>query len=104
MTLRRIRPRILIVEGEDELRTLRERLELAGIPWPKGNEPVDIEEKDGISNIVERGFIETTLKASGVNAVGIIVDANGDPTSRWKQVRDRVAESYPGFPAELAAR
>ncbi|TMQ06440.1 MAG: hypothetical protein E6J90_42235 [Deltaproteobacteria bacterium] len=102
MTLRRIRPRILIVEGKDEVRVLAELLELAGIPWPKGNEPVDIEEKDGISNILERGFIETTLKASGVNAVGILVDANGDPTLRWEQVRNRVAESYPGFPEDLS--
>lgn len=36
-----------------------------------------------------------------MNAVGIVVDANGDPASRWEQLRDRVAASYSGFPADL---
>lgn len=103
MTLRRTYPRVLIVEGKDELRVLPELLELAGIPWPKGNEPVRIEEQDGIGNILEPGFIETTLKASGVTAVGIVVDANGDPASRWEKLRSRLAVSYPEFPLELPA-
>jgi hypothetical protein len=103
MTLRRTYPRVLVVEGKDELRVLPELLELAGIPWRRGAEPVRIEEQDGISNILAPGFLEATVKASGVTAVGILVDANGDPASRWKQVRDRLAATYPGFPVELAA-
>jgi hypothetical protein len=55
----------------------------------------------GSRTSLERGFIEATLKASGVNAVGILVDANGDPASRWEQLRNRVAESYPEFPEDL---
>lgn len=42
MTLRRTYPRVLVVEGKDELRVLPELLELAGLPWPKGDEPVRI--------------------------------------------------------------
>lgn len=103
MTLRRTYPRVLVVEGKDELRVLPELLELAGIAWPKGNEPVRIEEQDGISNILAPGFIETTLKASGVTAVGIVVDANGDPVSRWERLRARLVASYPDFPAQLSA-
>jgi hypothetical protein len=103
MTPRRTYPRVLVVEGKDELRVLPELLELAGIPWPKGDEPVRIEEQDGIGKILEFGFIETTLKASGVKAVGIVVDANGDPAARWDQLRVRLAAIFPGFPAELPA-
>lgn len=103
MTLRRTFPRVLVVEGKDELRVLPELLELAGIPWPKGDEPVRIEEQDGISNILAPGFIETTLKASGVTAVGIVVDANGNPGTRWEQLHVRLAASYPDFPVELPA-
>jgi hypothetical protein len=102
MTLRRAHPRILLVEGKDELRVLPELLELAGIAWPKGDEPVRIEEQDGITKLLAPGFIEATLKASGVQAVGIIVDANGDPAGRWAQVRSRVVESYPDLPLELS--
>lgn len=101
MTLRRTHPRVLLVEGKDELRVLPELLELAGIPWPKGAEPVRIEEQDGIANILAPAFIETALKASGVTMVGIVVDANGDPASRWEKVRARLATIRPGFPAEL---
>jgi hypothetical protein len=103
MKSRRIRPRVLVVEGQDEKRVFPQLLELAGIFWPKGDEPVDIEEKDGIDNILAPGFIETTLKASGIKMVGVIVDANGDPASRWEQLRLRLAAIFPGFPVELPA-
>jgi hypothetical protein len=102
MTLRRTFPNVLIVEGKDELRVLPELLELAGIPWPKGAEPVRIDEQSGIENILAPAFLEASLKASGVQAVGVVVDANGDPASRWEQVRNRVQASYPEFPAELS--
>jgi len=101
MMRRRAHPRVLLVEGKDELRVLPELLELAGIAWPKGSEPVRIEEQDGIANLLAPGFIEATLKASGVQAVGVIVDANGDPGARWTQLRGRLASSYPDLPVEL---
>lgn len=101
MTPRRTFPRVLVVEGKDELRVLPELLELAGIPWPRGAEPVRIEEQDGIANILAPAFIETALKASGVKVVGIVVDANGDPESRWEQLRIRLAAIFPGLPAAL---
>lgn len=103
MTLRRTYPRVLIVEGKNEQRVFPYLLELAGIPWPDDDRPVKIEEQDGISNILAPGFIEATLKASGVTAVGIVVDADADPVSRWKQLWARIAASYPGFPEELPA-
>ena len=102
MTLRRTYPRVLLVEGKDELRVLPELLELAGVPWPRGAEPVRIEERDGIGNLLEPAFIETTLKASGVKMVGIVADANGDPVGRWHRLRHRVATIFPDFPEQLS--
>jgi hypothetical protein len=101
MKLQRTYPRVLVVEGKGDRWVFPELLELAGIPWPRGNEPVWIEEQDGISNILAPGFIEATLKASGGIAVGIVVDADRDPGSRWKRLRARLAASYPDFPAAL---
>ncbi|HEX4420404.1 MAG TPA: DUF3226 domain-containing protein [Kofleriaceae bacterium] len=94
-------PRVLIVEGKGERFVLPELLELAGIAWPKGNEPVRIEDQDGIANILAPAFLTATFKASGVTAVGIVVDANGDPAARWAQLRARLAESVLGLPDAL---
>jgi hypothetical protein len=99
---RRVFPRVLIVEGKDERYVLPEMLELAGIAWPRDNEPVRIEDQNGIANILAPAFLTATFKASGVTAVGIVVDANGDPRARWGKLRARLAESFPGLPAELA--
>jgi hypothetical protein len=103
MMPRRLHPKILLVEGKDERWVLPELLELAGIAWPKGNEPVHIEEQDGVAKLLAPAVIEATLKASGVTAVGIVVDANGDPGARWQQLRARLAPLFPGFPLELPA-
>jgi hypothetical protein len=91
----------LLVEGKEELRVLPELLERAGINWPRGNEPVHIKEFEGVDNILEPGAIEAELKASGLEALGILIDADGDPESRWAQVRDRLAKRLPGFPTSL---
>lgn len=92
MTLQRTYPRVLVVEGKDELRVFPELLESAGIPWPRVAEPVLwVEEQDGITTILKPAFIEAALKASGVKAIGIVVDANGDPASRWEQLHIRLA-------------
>ncbi|MFC1642779.1 DUF3226 domain-containing protein [Myxococcota bacterium] len=98
---RRVWPYVLLVEGKDELRLLPELLELAGIPWPKGEEPVHIKEHDGVDSILAAGLIEAELKATGLKALGILVDADGDARQRWEQVRARVAQSFPSFPKDL---
>jgi hypothetical protein len=100
---RRVHPCRLLVEGKDERWVLPHLLELAGIPWPDQNRPVLIEEQDGIEKILAPGFIEATLKASGIRVVGVIVDANGDPAARWAKLRGRLLPSYPDLPAELPA-
>ena len=96
-----MRPRVLLVEGQDELRVLPELLELAGISWPKDNEPVCIKQLEGVENLLAAGVIEVELKATGLEALGILVDADGDPSARWKQVRGRLAPSYQNFPEQL---
>lgn len=97
---RRDHPNRLLVEGKDELRVLPELLELAGVPWPKGGEPVWIEEKVGVDSLLGPHVISTTAKASGVQAIGVIVDANGDPAARWRAVHARLSEIDPAVPDE----
>lgn len=95
---RRIEPRVLLVEGKDEQRLLPELLELGGIDWPDRSPPVWIEEKDGVEKVLEEGSIEAEWRASGLESLGIVIDANGDPESRWARVRSVLASLLPGFP------
>ncbi|MCK6576290.1 hypothetical protein L6V77_35015 [Myxococcota bacterium] len=74
---------MLLVEGNDELRALPELLERAGIPWPRGSEPVHIKELNGVENILATGLIEAEAKASGLVSLGVLVDADGDLANRW---------------------
>jgi hypothetical protein len=97
----RVHPRVLLVEGKDELRTLPELLEFAGIAWPRGAEPVYIQEYDGVANLLAEGEIEAQFKASGLEALGVLVDADHDPTARWHQVRGRLAKIVDGLPESL---
>lgn len=101
MTRGRVHTRVLLVEGQEELRALPWLLEAAGVPWPKGNEPVDIREQAGVDNILAEGAIEAELKASGLEALGVLVDADGDLALRWSQVQSRLVQAVPGFPASL---
>jgi hypothetical protein len=84
---RRIEPRVLLVEGKDEQRLLPELLELGGIEWPDRSPPIWIEEKDGVEKVLEDGSIEAEFQASGLQSLGIVVDANGDPEARWTRIR-----------------
>jgi hypothetical protein len=103
--MRRLHPKKLLVEGKEDLRTLPELLELAGIPWPpkKEDAPVWIEDYDGIEDLLERGAIEAQLKESGTEAVGVLVDADTSPGARWERIRRRLEERFPSLPKTLSA-
>ena len=94
-------PRVLLVEGKDEQYVLPELLELAGIPWPRGHEPVFIEESDGVENLLVREIITTELKIAGLEALGLVLDANGDVAGRWHRVRTVLGSIRADFPSTL---
>jgi hypothetical protein len=96
-----IRPRVLLVEGKDELRVLPELLERCGVAWPRGREPVFIQDLDGVDEILAPGSIEAQLKASGLAALGIIVDADDNPAARWGALCSRLRAVVPGFPQAI---
>jgi hypothetical protein len=101
----RLHPRKLLVEGKEDLRTLPELLELAGIPWaPKREDaPVWIEDYAGVEDLLEPGAIEVQLDASGTEAVGILVDADTTPGAHWQRIRHVLEKRYSGLPTELPA-
>lgn len=95
-------PRVLLVEGGDEQYVLPELIEIGGVPWPKGREPLWVENCGSVDNVLRRETITTELKAAGLEALGIVVDANGDIAARWQKVHTLLTSIRPAFPTELA--
>lgn len=96
----RIHPRKLLVEGKQELRVIPYLIEHNGIQWEvTGNPIVYIDEYGGIEKLIKPGVIEAELKATGLQQLGIIVDANSDVTSRYDSVYRRCISAFPGLSA-----
>lgn len=93
--------KVLYVEGKKDKFVIAEIAEANGIPWPKKKEPIDIRDMNGDAELVNADRIATRLSESGLQAMGIIVDADENPDARWKQVRNACAKSISDMPAEL---
>lgn len=98
----RYSPKKLLVEGEEDKRVIPQLIEANGIRWGESRDEwiVEINQCDG-SNMVKEGVIETELKASGLEVLGIIADANDNMERRWESLRNRCIRSFPDLPSEL---
>jgi hypothetical protein len=95
---------VLLVEGQDEKRTIPESIELNGINWGNGkNTIVHIKDYEGYENILKPGSISTELKADGIEVLGILLDADEQPQDRWIAIRNacRNSKSVSKIPEEL---
>ena len=92
----------MLVEGATELRVIPELMEANGIAWgPRKNPIVHITPNNGVSELLKRGVIESELAASGLEALGVVIDANGDAGRRWSQIRDRCRDEFDELPEEI---
>lgn len=101
MTTGRRPLKVLIVEGQSDLRVVPFLFERAGVSWPKGNEPVDVREPGGFDGMVKEGYLGSQWKQSGMAALGIIADADTDPQARWNALRARLLPLRPDVPVSL---
>ena len=77
-------PRVLLVEGQDDKHVVRHLCD--------GDESIPqfhIVDKEGIDNLLAAIALE--VRAPGREVVGIVVDADNDPVSRWQAVSGRLA-------------
>lgn len=99
--MNRASPRILLVEGQEDLRVIPYLAEAAGVSWGDKNNPiVRIVQYNGVEELLAPGAIETQLKASGLTSLGIIVDADESVEARWAAIRTRILPRYPQAPIE----
>ena len=92
----------LIVEGEQDKRVIPEFIEAKGIPWGERRDTaiVDIEVYGG-NQFIDSDLIATELKASGLTNLGLIVDADDNPSGCWESIRNACLKIMPNFPQEL---
>lgn len=95
----------LLVEGEDDTRVIPVLMQANGVSWGNTADtwPVHIKPSNGFGSMVRQGYIETELKASGLEVLGVIADANDDAGQRWRSLRDRCPVSFPELPDDLPA-
>ncbi len=74
---------LLLVEGFDDQHVLWNLLEARQFP-----ERFDIKQEQGYDTLLKA--LPTRLKASDLERLGIIVDANDNPQGRWDAVRSRL--------------
>lgn len=97
-----IYPRVLLVEGKQDRFVIPEVIEANGINWGTSKNPVVfIREYDGYQKLVNPDVISTELQASGLSALGIMVDADDNPVGRWQSIRNASLKSIPDLPEAL---
>lgn len=94
--------RVLLVEGKEDVRVIPELMEKAGVSWVAERDPVvHIKDLEGADSLLAVGEIETQLKASGLSALGVMIDADEDAAGRWQSIRARISASFPLAPTAL---
>lgn len=97
-----IHPKILLVEGKQDVRVIPELIEANGVDWGTRKNPVVyIRDYDGYQNLVDPDVIATELQASGLSALGIMIDADDNPSGRWQSIRNASLKSVPDLPETL---
>ncbi|MEM8806160.1 MAG: DUF3226 domain-containing protein [Cyanobacteria bacterium P01_G01_bin.38] len=92
----------LLVEGVQDKRIIPELIEANGVLWEFEKKPtVYIEDYSGYENLIDPVEIETQLDSSGLEALGMLVDADEHFQNRWDSVRNACLDSIPDLPNDL---
>ena len=92
----------LLVEGETDKRVIPYLMEHNGVTWPE-DPPVFIKTFGGVDEIMRPGVVEAEFKESRLEALGVVVDANGDAAARWDQLRRSLGREFAGLPDQIPA-
>ncbi|MEX0867022.1 MAG: DUF3226 domain-containing protein [Pirellulales bacterium] len=100
---KRVHQRVLLVEGEDDKRVIPEIVEANGLTWGEtaAEAIVFIKPIGGIDKLTEPGTISAEAKASGLQTLGVVIDANDSAEQRFQSLRSACLESFPNLPDSL---
>ena len=91
------------MEGATDRLVIPSLMEKNGVPWPPSNLPVFIEELGGVNEILRPGRLELELAASELDALGVVVDADGDAAARWDELRALCRSEFGDLPDRMPA-
>lgn len=93
------KPKQLIVEGAEDLFVVVGLMEHY-ITWPRGarEAPVHIEQGNGADEILRTGYITTKLKESGLQTLGIMLDADESFDGRVRRIYSLCRPIFPAIP------
>lgn len=102
---KRNHPRKLLVEGDTDPGVVAGLMEANAVRWPDPPDdvPVFIDSRGSVDEILKPGVLEAELGASGLEALGVVVDANGDASTRWDELRKRCNSEFSDLPDQIPA-
>jgi hypothetical protein len=92
----------LLVEGQDDKFAIVGLME-HHVEWPDRphQPPVFIDAVGSVSEILNTNYLRTKLKASDLEILGVLVDADDEPNARWNSFRSICTPLFPDIPATL---
>jgi hypothetical protein len=99
----RICPNVLLVEGAEDLKAIPYIMEANGVAWPEKppKAPVWIEQYEGYSNLLKPEVLATELQTNGLQALGMIIDADENMTDRWQETLTSCRSRITDLPEDL---
>lgn len=84
------RPRVLLVEGQDDKHVTRHIVTRSGLNIGIDSD-LDIQVTTSVESLIDS--IPSTIDAPGREVVGILTDANDHPDRRWQSITERLRKS-----------
>ena len=89
----------LLVEGATDERVIPYLMESNGVDWGSRDDPVVlIKPYNGVEELLKPGVVEAELLDSGLKALGVMVDANGDASDRWNRIKALCDKQFKNLP------
>ena len=97
-----IKTKKLLVEGDTEVRVIPYLMEQNGVTWKVEDQPVvHIEPQGGVEEIMKPEVISSELKATGIEALGVLVDADEDAGKQWARIKNICTNHISGLPDQI---
>ena len=97
-----VHPRKLLVEGKTDKRVIPYLIEANGVKWERcGEHVVHIDPRGGFQELAKPGVIAAELRATGLKALGVVLDANSNAPRRWKQIKTHIDGEFERLPDQM---